>query len=328
MAVLICGGAGYIGSHTAICLMGHGRETVVYDSLVKGHRKAVKGGNFMQGDIRDRQRLSEAFRKYEIEAVINFAAYIEAGESVRDPLKYYENNVCGCVSLLAAMKEAGVSLMVFSSSAAIYGDPCNVPVTEEERMLPVSPYGETKAAVEKMLSWADRAYGIKHTALRYFNAAGAHESGELGEDHDPETHLIPMVLLNALGLKDGLRIFGNDYNTADGTCERDYVHVSDLAEAHYLALLRLESGRESSAYNLGNENAFSNMQILRAAEEVTGSRIPYTVTGRREGDPGILVASSEKAKRELGWKPIYTDINEIIAAAWKWHKGHPEGYED
>jgi UDP-glucose 4-epimerase len=328
MAVLVCGGAGYIGSHTVELLIENDEKVVIYDTLEKGHKKSVTGGEFIRGDIRDTERLMGVFKKYDIEAVINFAAYIEAGESVKDPLKYYANNVLGSIGLLSAMKDAGVKKLVFSSSAAVYGDPKNIPISETDRTEPINPYGETKLAVEKMLKWTDISYGIKYVALRYFNAAGAHKNGSMGEDHDPETHLIPIVLLNALGKREGLKIFGDDYDTEDGTCVRDYIHVSDLAQAHCKALDKLRRDDKGGIYNLGNCRGFSNRQIVKTACEVTGIKIPYEIAGRREGDPAILVASSDKAKTELGWEPEFTELGDIISSAWKWHKNNPYGFRD
>ena len=328
MAVLVCGGAGYIGSHTVACLLERNEEVLVFDNLVKGHRKAVSEAGFIQGDVRNRDALMDVFKKNDIEAVINFAAYIEAGQSVRMPLEYYENNVGGAMCLLEVMKTAGVKKIVFSSTAAVYGVPVNIPIKESDPTVPVNPYGETKLAVEKMLGWSDDAYGIKYTVLRYFNAAGAHISGKIGEDHDPETHLIPIVLKNAMGRGSGLKIFGDDYDTPDGTCIRDYIHVSDLADAHHKALEHLRKNEKSDIFNLGNGKGFSNRQIVESAMDVTGVRIPYEITDRRPGDPDILVASSEKARTLLGWEPAHTDIGSIIGSAWKWHSNNPEGFSE
>jgi UDP-glucose 4-epimerase len=326
MAVLVCGGAGYIGSHTVAYLLERNEDVLVFDNLVKGHKKAIPEVRFFRGDVRNKEDLLEVFKKHDIEAVINFAAYIEAGESVRMPLKYYENNIGGAMCLLEAMREADVKKIVFSSTAAVYGNPVNIPIKESDPTVPVNPYGETKLAVEKMLKWSDRAYGIKYVALRYFNAAGAHFSGKIGEDHDPETHLIPIVLKNAMGKGSGLKLFGDDYDTDDGTCIRDYIHVSDLADAHHKALIYLRENEVSDIFNLGNGKGFSNRQIVDSAMQVTGIRIPYEITERRQGDPDILVASSEKAKTLLGWEPGYTDVGKIIETAWRWHSNNPEGF--
>lgn len=328
MAVLICGGAGYIGSHTAACLMDAGEDVIVYDSFIKGHKKAVMVSRLIQGDIHDEAKLLEVFADNDIEAVMNFAAFIEAGESMKDPLRYYENNVSGSICLIKAMQKAGIDKLIFSSTAAVYGIPKHIPVCEDDPTEPVNAYGQTKLAVEKMLMWADSAYNIKYTALRYFNAAGAHEKYDIGEDHHPETHLIPIILQNVLGQREGLKIFGDDYNTPDGTCIRDYIHVCDLAEAHYKALLRLRKTKESAVYNLGNGHGFSNKQIVDTVSEVTGIKVEYEMAGRRAGDPDILIAGAEKAKNELSWEPEYKDVQRIIASAWKWHKNNPKGYDD
>ena len=301
-------------------------KVVIFDNLVKGHKKALLGGEFVKGDIRDKDKLLEIFKNFDIESVINFAAYIEAGESVKAPLKYYNNNVYGCISLLSVMKEASIRNIVFSSTAAVYGDPENTPIMEDDNKIPINPYGETKCTVEKMLKWSENAYGIKHIILRYFNAAGAHKSGKIGEDHDPETHLIPIVLQNILGKKSNFKIFGDDYDTFDGTCIRDYIHVSDLADAHYKALLKLRETSRSDIYNLGNGKGFSNKQIVEKAIEITGRKLQYEIIGRREGDPAILIASSKKARRELNWTPEYEKIEKIIESAWKWHKENPNGF--
>lgn len=328
MSVLICGGAGYIGSHTAACLLDAGEDVIVYDSLIKGHKKALVGGRLIKGDIRDESALLEVFANNDIEAVMNFAAFIEAGESMKDPLRYYDNNVTGSICLIKAMQKAGIDKLIFSSTAAVYGIPKQIPVSEDDLPEPVNAYGQTKLSVEQMLKWAERAYNIKHIALRYFNAAGAHKKYNIGEDHDPETHLIPVIFKNIMGQRDGLKIFGNDYDTPDGTCIRDYIHVSDLADAHYKALLMLRNKNGSEVYNLGNGQGFSNKQIVDAVTEVTGIRVKYEIAPRRVGDPDILIAGAKKAITELKWKPEYIDVKEIIASAWRWHKNNPKGYDD
>jgi UDP-glucose 4-epimerase len=328
MAILVTGGAGYIGSHTAAELLEAGEDAIIVDNLQKGHKAAVKGGKFYHGDLRDDAFLDRVFRENEIEGVIHFAADSLVGESVREPLKYYNNNVVSTFLLLDRMKEYGVKRLVFSSSAATYGEPGNIPVLETDRTVPASPYGETKLAMEKALKWADAAYGIKYVSLRYFNAAGAHISGEIGEDHRPETHLIPIVLEAALGKRDSIEIFGDDYDTPDGSCIRDYIHVTDLAVAHILALNSLREGGGSRIYNLGNGRGFSVKEVIRVAREVTGIKIKETIAPRREGDPAVLVASSEKIRNELNWKPRYDDLAVIIETAWRWHKNHPDGYGD
>jgi UDP-glucose 4-epimerase len=328
MAVLVTGGAGYIGSHTVAELIDRGEEVIVLDNLEKGHKQAVLGGKLVVGDLRDMDFLRRLFSENSIEAVIHFAAYIEVGESVANPLKYYNNNVVLTLNLLTAMKEAGVRKIVFSSTAATYGMPENVPIRESDTTSPINPYGETKLAAEKALKWADKAYGIKHVVLRYFNACGAHASGKIGEDHSPETHLLPIVMQVALGKREEIKLFGNDYETPDGSCIRDYIHVTDLAQAHLKALDRLRAGGCSDVYNLGNGKGFSNREVVELARKVTGRPIKAIDAPRRPGDPDILIASSEKAMKELGWKPQYTDLGAIIETAWNWHKNHPNGFEE
>jgi len=328
MAVLVTGGAGYIGSHTVLELIEAKEDVVVVDNLQKGHRSAVLGGKFYKGDLRDDEFLQKLFAENDIESVIHFAADSLVGESVQDPLKYYNNNVASTLKLLTRMKEFGVKRIVFSSTAATYGEPENIPILETDRTLPTNPYGETKLAVEKALKWSDRAYGIKYVSLRYFNAAGAHISGRIGEDHNPETHLIPIVLQAALGKRDGVKIFGDDYDTPDGTCIRDYIHVSDLAQAHILALKKLRSGGESNIYNLGNGKGFSVKEVIDIARQVTGVNIKADIAERRPGDPAVLVASSEKIQKELDWNPKYNELSTIVETAWNWHKNNPDGFGD
>ena len=326
MAILVTGGAGYIGSHTVLELIEKGEKVIVIDNLSKGHKEAVQGGTFYQGDLRNDEFLDEVFKKNDIEAVIHFAADSLVGESVDDPLKYYNNNVLGTVRLLLKMKETGVKKIVFSSTAAVYGEPENIPILEDDKTIPTNPYGETKLAVEKALKWSDIAYGIKYVSLRYFNAAGAHISGKIGEDHNPETHLIPLVLQVALGKREEIKIFGDDYNTVDGSCIRDYIHVTDLANAHILAVERLRNTKESAIYNLGNGKGFSVKEVIKVAREVTDKEIKQVISKRRSGDPVVLVASSEKIKRELGWNPNFGELRNIVETAWKWHIGHPKGF--
>lgn len=327
MNVLVCGGAGYIGSHMVAELLENGEQVVVLDNLQKGHKDAIKDVKFYEGDLRDRKILDKVFTENKIDAVIDFAADSLVGESVGNPLKYFENNVGSTLSLLGAMKDYDVKYIVFSSTAATYGEPENVPILESDKTFPTNPYGESKLTVEKVLKWCDNAYGIKYTALRYFNAAGAHKSGTIGEDHRPESHLLPIILQAALGVRDKIMIFGDDYATPDGTCIRDYIHVTDLASAHLLALKRLMKGGESRIYNLGNGKGFSVKEVIEVARKVTGVKIKAEVAPRRAGDPATLVASSEKAKAELGWKPKYDALETIVESAWKWHKNHPNGYE-
>lgn len=327
--ILVCGGAGYIGSHTVYELIEKGENVVVVDNLQTGHKGAIHPkAKFYEGDIRDIEFLSKVFSENDIDVVIHFAANSLVGESMENPLKYYDNNVYGTQVLLQAMNKYNVNKIVFSSTAAVYGEPDNIPILETDKTEPTNAYGETKLAMEKMMKWADKAYGIKYISLRYFNVAGAHVTGEIGEDHSPETHLIPLVLQVPLGKREYISIFGEDYNTHDGTCIRDYIHVTDLADAHILAVERLRNGSESTVYNLGNGNGFTVKEIIEAARRVTGHPIPAVVAERRAGDPAKLVASSEKAKRELGWKPRFSNVEDIIASAWKWHNNNPNGFED
>jgi UDP-glucose 4-epimerase len=326
VAILVCGGAGYIGSHMVAALLEKGEEVVILDNFQKGHRDAVLGGKLYEGDLRDRAVLDKVFSENNIDAVIDFAADSLVGESVTEPLKYFENNVGGTLSLLGSMRDYGVKNIVFSSTAATYGEPESIPIVEEDKTFPTNPYGESKLAVEKVLKWCDNAYGIKYTALRYFNAAGAHESGKIGEDHSPESHLIPLILQTALGQREKIMVFGDDYNTQDGTCIRDYIHVMDLASAHLLAVDRLRKGGESRIYNLGNGTGFSVNEVIEVARKVTGREIKAEVAPRRAGDPAVLIASSKKAAEEFGWKPKFNSLETIIETAWKWHVNHPSGY--
>jgi UDP-glucose 4-epimerase len=328
MNILVCGGAGYIGSHMAAHLLENNHNVIVLDNLQTGHRESLLGGKLYIGDLRDDSILNRVFTENHIDAVIDFAANSLVGESVQNPLKYFENNIYSTIKLLKAMKKYDVKYIVFSSTAATYGEPENVPIMEKDRTLPTNPYGESKLAVEKILKWCDRAHGIKYTALRYFNACGAHINGKIGEDHNPETHLIPIILQAASGKRDKIMIFGDDYNTPDGSCIRDYVHVSDLASAHLLALKRLQSGGESRIYNLGNGKGFSVREVVEVARRVTGINIKSEIAERRAGDPAILIASSDKAIEELGWKPKFNSLETIIDTAWKWHKNHPDGYSE
>lgn len=326
--ILVCGGAGYIGSHAVYRLIEKGERVAVVDNLQTGHRKAVHPkAIFYEGDIRDRHFLSNVFKNHEIDTVIHFAAHSLVGESVKQPLAYYNNNVYGTEVLLDVMNEYGVKQIVFSSTAAVYGEPKQIPIQEADETNPESPYGETKLAMEKMMKWVNVAHGIRYISLRYFNVAGAYGT-MLGEDHRPETHLIPLILQVPLRKREEIHIFGDDYDTPDGTCIRDYIHVLDLVDAHLLAVEKLRNGGESNIYNLGNGNGFSVKEVIEAARRVTGHPIPEKVVPRRPGDPARLVASSEKAKRELGWKPLYTSIEEIVASAWEWHEANPNGYEE
>ncbi len=327
MSILVLGGAGYIGSHAVRELIAAGRDVVVADNLVTGFAASVHPrARFYQLDIRDRAALDALFERENIEGVLHFAAFSQVGESMSKPLKYYGNNLGGTMTLLESMVAHGVGNIVFSSTAAVYGEPERVPILESDPTVPTNCYGQTKLAMEQMMAWVARAHGLRYTALRYFNASGADPSGEIGEAHDPETHLIPLVLQVPLGKRAHISIFGGDYPTEDGTCVRDYIHVTDLAAAHILALDYLLGGGESDVFNLGNGVGFSVKQIIDAAREVTGHPIPAEMAPRRPGDPARLVASSEKARRVLGWRPSHDDIREIIDTAWRWHQAHPLGY--
>ena len=330
MSVLVLGGAGYIGSHTVDRLVEAGKDVVVVDSLVTGHLAAVrKEAKFYQGDLADKDFMRKVFTENpDIDAVIHFAAFSLVAESMKDPLKYFDNNTAGMVKLLEVMNEFDIKYIVFSSTAATYGIPEKMPIYEDDPQLPINPYGESKLMMEKIMRWADEAYGIKFVALRYFNVAGAKPDGSIGEDHHPETHLLPIVLQVAMGEREKLQIFGDDYNTPDGTNVRDYVHPFDLADAHILAVDYLRNGNESSAFNLGSSTGFSNLEIVKAAREVTGKEIPAEIAARRGGDPDTLIAASEKARKVLGWKPEFDDIHKIIETAWKWNTTHPQGYND
>ena len=327
--ILVAGGAGYIGSHMVALLVEKGYDVIVVDNLRTGHWQAVKGAKkFYVGDLRDAAFLDTIFSENQIDGVINFAAFSLVGESVTNPLKYYGNNVAGSQSMLTAMKNHGVDKIVFSSTAATYGEPEKQPIEETDRTEPTNPYGATKLAIEGMLKWCDKAYGIHYVALRYFNAAGSNQDVGIGEDHSPESHLIPLVMKTALGQRDHIGIFGDDYPTADGTCIRDYIHVTDLAQAHILALDYLIKGGENNVFNLGNGVGFTVKEVVDVAREVTGHPIPAKIAPRRAGDPAQLIASSEKAVKVLGWKPQYNDLGTIVASAWAWHKNHPHGYEE
>jgi len=326
MTILVVGGAGYIGSHIVRALLHRNRKVTVFDNLEKGHRMAIPDVPLFEGDLRNKENLREVFEKYRINAVMHFSAYSIVGESMTMPELYYENNLLGTLNLLTTMQNFEVKHFIFSSTAAVYGDPHFIPIDEEHSTIPTNPYGETKLAVEKMLAWFDSIHGIKNICLRYFNAAGADPQGDIGELHDPETHLIPLVLQTAMGQKGKISIFGNDYETKDGTCIRDYIHVNDLADAHILALDYLSSGNKSDVFNLGNGNGYSVREIINVACDVTGVEIPIETTIRRPGDPPILIASSKKAKKVLGWQPKLYDIRTIIDTAWKWHSGKAKSW--
>ena len=327
MTVLVLGGAGYIGSHTVYALIEKGENVVIIDNLETGHIEAVHPqAKFYQGDIRDRAFVDSVLDAEKIDAVIHFAANSLVGESMTNPLKYYDNNVNGTKVLLQSMVAHGINKIVFSSTAATYGEPDRVPILETDKTEPTNAYGETKLAMEKMFKWTDSAHGMKYVSLRYFNACGAHVSGEIGEAHNPETHLIPLILQVPLGKRETISIYGDDYPTKDGTCIRDYIHVTDLAQAHILAVEYLMKGNDSNIFNLGNGIGFTVNEVIETARKVTGHPIPATITPRRAGDPAQLIASSDKARTVLGWNPQHADLKEIISSAWKWHSTHPNGF--
>ncbi|QDJ24691.1 UDP-glucose 4-epimerase GalE [Pediococcus pentosaceus] len=329
MSILVVGGAGYIGSHMVKRLVEQNRDVVVVDNLSTGHRGAVdKGVKFYEGDIRDHAFLKEVFDQEAIDTVVHFAAFSIVPESMEKPLKYFDNNTAGMVALLEEMRDHDVKRIIFSSTAATYGVPEKSPIEETDRQAPINPYGESKLMMEKIIKWADQAYGIKFVALRYFNVAGAYPDGSIGEDHGPETHLTPIILQVALGKRDQLQIFGDDYHTPDGTNVRDYVHVLDLADAHILAIDYLKAGNDSDIFNLGSSTGFSVKEMVEAAREATGEAIPAKIAIRRPGDPDSLIAASQKARKILKWNPQYDDVKEIIKTAWNWTQKHPNGYED
>ena len=325
-AVLLAGGAGYIGSHAARALRAARRDVVVLDNLEAGHRGAVHGIPLVVADIADKRVVRDTMRRYRVTSVMHFAALLSVGESVRSPARYYAGNVAKTLALLDAMVEEGVKRLVFSSTAAVYGEPRETPITENHSTRPVNPYGETKLAIENLLPHYERAYGLRAVRLRYFNAAGADPEGDIGEDHRPEEHLIPCALAAAAG-GPPLTVFGDDYPTPDGTCLRDYVHVSDLAAAHMLALAALESGAPLRVCNLGSGRGYSVREVVAAVERVTGATVPCEAAGRRGGDPAVLLASGARARSELGWEPVYVALDAIVETAWRWHRSHPRGYE-
>ncbi len=329
MAILVCGGAGYIGSHAVHQFIEKGEDVVIVDNLQTGHRSAIHPkARFYEADIRDGAALDKIFTENKIEAVVHFAANSLVGESVEKPLKYFNNNVYGMQILLESMVRNGVDKIVFSSTAAVYGEPKRIPIQEDDETNPTNPYGESKRMMEKMMKWVSRANGIRYVSLRYFNAAGALPDGTLGEDHNPETHLIPLILQVPQGRRESITVFGTDYPTPDGTCLRDYIHVLDLADAHLLAIDYLRKGGESNIFNLGNGKGFSVNEMIKAAEKATGEKIAVTKGARRAGDPAQLIASSEKARKILGWQPKFTDVEEVIGTAWAFAKKHPTGYGD
>lgn len=326
MSILVLGGAGYIGSHTVYELIDAGEEVVVVDNLETGFREVVHPkARFYEGDIRNREFMDSVFDRENIDGVIHFAASSQVGESMVNPLKYY-NNLCGTEVLLESMIAHGIDKIVFSSTAATYGEPERIPILETDPAIPTNCYGETKLSIEKMFKWISKAHNLRYVSLRYFNACGAHPNGLIGEAHNPETHLIPLILQVPNNKRDFISIFGTDYNTSDGTCVRDYIHVNDLAQAHILAMKYLREGKESNIFNLGNGVGFTVKEVIETARKVTGHPIPAKVEPRRAGDPSTLIASSEKAKAILGWCPQYADLETIISTAWNWHQSHPEGY--
>lgn len=320
MAVLVCGGAGYIGSHVNRQLHQAGYDTVVFDNLVCGHREAVKWGTFVQGDLSDVPGVEDVFRSYPIEAVFHFAAFAYVGESVLMPEKYYYNNVVNTLNLLKVMRRYGCGNIIFSSTCATYGEPEQLPITEDMVQMPINPYGMTKLTVERIFKDYAKAYDLKYVVLRYFNAAGADPECEIGESHTPETHIIPLILDAAGGQREEIKVFGTDYATPDGSCVRDYIHVMDLAEAHLLALRYLDRGGGSECFNLGREKGTSVLELIDSAKRITKRTFRTVMAGRRQGDPAILFASSEKARRILGWCPRFDDIDTIVLHAWNWHE--------
>lgn len=329
MKILVLGGAGYIGSHTVYRLIEQGHKVVVFDNFETGYYEAIHpDAEVYEGDLRNRADIDNVFDKEsDIDAVIHFAANSLVGESMVKPLKYYDNNICGTKVLLESMVAHNINRIVFSSTAATYGEPIHTPILENDPTNPTNCYGETKRAMERMFYWTEQAHGMKYVSLRYFNACGAHISGKIGEAHNPESHLIPIILQTANGTRDHISVFGTDYDTPDGTCIRDYIHVTDLAQAHILAVEYLINGGESDIFNLGNGVGFSVKEVIETAKKVTGKEIKVVEENRRAGDPAVLIASSEKAKKVLGWNPQYNELSTIIETAWKWHSTHPNGYK-
>jgi UDP-glucose 4-epimerase len=325
--ILVTGGAGFIGSHTVRKLKEAGYNPIIFDNLSNGHKEAVRGFDFVKGDIQDRKILIKAIKNKRIDGVIHFAGFIEVGESVKDPQKYYQNNILGSLNLINVCKEEGVKKFVFSSSAAVYGNPLRIPIDENDPKIPTNPYGFTKLAIEEILKDYDRAYGVKSVSLRYFNASGASLEDNIGEDHNPETHLVPRIIKYGLGQIKDFKVYGKDYKTKDGTCVRDYVHVNDLAEAHVLALKFLDKNKTSEFFNLGSEEGFSVSEVIKATENILGKKIKYQVGPRREGDPDTLLASNKKARKVLGWKPQESSIENIVTTALAWHQNKPKGFK-
>jgi UDP-glucose-4-epimerase GalE len=324
-SVLVTGGAGYIGSHAAKALSRAGYHVVVFDNLAAGHRQAVRYGDFVQGDIGDSAAVAAALKRYQCFAVMHFAAFLDVGESVREPLRYYRNNVGGALSVLDAMVAQSVRFFVFSSTCATYGEPIETPISESHPQTPINTYGETKLAIERALPHIERAHEVRWSALRYFNAAGADPDAELGEDHSPEIHVIPRTIFAAIGAG-SLQVYGDDYPTPDGTCLRDYIHVTDLADAHVRALEALVETGKSTAYNLGTGHPHSVREVIASVGRIVGRPVPWTLAPRRPGDPAVLYAAPQKAEAELHWKPRFADLDSIVRTAWEWHRTHPHGY--
>ncbi len=324
--ILVVGGAGYIGSHTTRELKKSGYNPIVFDSLEKGHKKAVEGFELIKGDIADTKTLDQTFKKYKPQAVLHFANYIEVAESVENPEKFFKNNVEAGENLLRTMLQNNCNKIVFSSSAAVYGQPKKIPILENEKLKPINPYGECKLKFEKLLQLYSKKQNLEFFSLRYFNAAGASPDGTIGEDHNPETHLIPLILQVPLNKREKIKIFGDNYDTPDGSCVRDYIHVNDLALAHVLALQAFDKGLRNCFYNLGNGNGFSVKKVIKTTQEIVKTEIPTEIVDRRAGDPAILIASSDKIRKELAWKPRYPHLETIIAHAWKWHKANSDGF--
>jgi UDP-glucose 4-epimerase len=327
MNVLVCGGAGYIGSNMVATLAAKGHQPIVYDNLSKGHKAATGDAEFVKGDLADCQLLVKTLKKYKIDAVMHFAAFIEVGESTEQPLKYYHNNLCNTQAVLSAMESAGVEKFVFSSTAAVYGMPKQAPITEGLVKEPINPYGETKWASERMCHWQSEAGKLRYAALRYFNAAGAGFNSSLGEDHRPESHLIPLIIQAAIGKRDCIKIYGTDYDTPDGTCVRDYIHIEDLCAAHLLALDKLNESREL-VFNLGNGKGYSVREVIDTVKKVSGKNFKVVETDRRPGDPAVLTSDATKAKKELGWKIQYPELEKIVETAWQWHNKYLDGYPE
>ncbi len=327
MRILVAGGAGYIGSNMTAVLARQGHEPIVFDNLSKGHKSAIRQAQFVRGDLADLDLLIETLKKYKIEAVMHFAALIEMGESVEQPLKYYHNNFCNTLTLLSSMEEVGVEKFVFSSTAGVYGIPEKFPIVEDMPKGPINPYGDSKWAIEKVCRFQSHTGRLRYAALRYFNACGSGNDNTLGEDHRPESHLIPLIIQAAMGKREDIKVFGNDYPTADGTCVRDYIHIEDLCKAHLLALARLDSESEL-VYNLGNGKGYSVREVIDTVKEVSGKDFKVTDVDRRPGDAPVLTADASKAQKELGWETDYPELGDIVKSAWKWHNEHPNGYED